>query len=94
MATDPTEQLVSSLSDDPEVRAAAKALALDAITSLRGVLRRGSPALQLQVASRMLPSIAKAIGEQKDGGDTALKDALEKLNRDVATALGVEDAEN
>ena len=89
MTTDPTAQLITSISDDPEVREAAKLLALDSIRALRAVLRRGSPALQLQVASRMLPAVAKALAEDRSDANEDLRQELNKLNSDVAEALGV-----
>lgn len=63
---DPLAELVNAVADDPEVKAAARALALDTISRAHTLLRRGQPAMQLQIIRSLLPTALASLKESPE----------------------------
>lgn len=81
--------LPAGLEQDPEIYDALKQLALDAIESARDNLRRSAPSIQLQVVRLVLPSVSRALANQRDDSDDDLKEAVDAMYADVRKAIGV-----
>lgn len=65
----------AGLDDDPEVRAAIRRLAIDAIEQARELLIDASPNIKMQMIRQLLPALAKSLSAGKDE-DEATKEAL------------------
>lgn len=74
------EGLMAHVADDPEVRAAVKALALESLAQARVLVRSGAPSVKSRVVASVLPALVKGLGERQDTTTTdELRDQLDQL---------------
>lgn len=69
--------IVSTVADDPEVKAAAKRLALSAMERAAFLIERGSPPIQAQMIRMLLPTAIASLKERPvDAQDEALRETM------------------
>lgn len=81
---DPLAELVNAVADDPAVKDAARALALDTIARAHHLLTRGQPAMQLQIIRALLPTALASLKESpEDAGAVELRREMGALLAEV-----------
>lgn len=72
--------LVHAVSDDPEVKAAAKNLVLDAINDARFLMQVGSPEIRSRLTAALLPTaLASMKGQGEDESTVELRAQMDAL---------------
>lgn len=81
MARNDLGSLLNEVVDDPEVTAAVKTLALDALAVASEMLSpNAAPHLRIQMVKSILPTLVRSLEKAPDGGD---KDELRKRMEDL-----------
>lgn len=84
---DPLAELVNAVTDDPEVKASAKALALSTIAHAQYLLDRGQPAMKLQIIRSLLPTALASLKESpEDASVGELRDEMAAVLAEVRGA--------
>lgn len=94
MPTDPLANMSASLvHDDPELRAAVKSLAMEAVTQARYIMERGTPNLKLAVIKVLMPAVARELAKKEDRDDlTQLRAEMSQMFAEMRGDDGVHEA--
>lgn len=78
------DPLLSTVADDPEVKAAAKQLALDAIAEASRLIKRGNPTVKASMVRAILPSAISSLKDRPvDETDNVLRKEMASVLSEV-----------
>lgn len=76
--------LISVVADDPEVKDAARSLALAAIAEARQMLHQSQPTLKLQLIRSLLPTALASLKDNPENEHTrSLRDEMDALFKEM-----------
>jgi hypothetical protein len=80
----PLGQLVSAVTDDPDVRAAVKQLALDVVGEAQRLMRVGSPQIRARIIASVMPAAVAGLKQApEDESKANLRAELEEMFREL-----------
>ena len=83
-AANPLADVIHAVSDDPEVKAAARQLALEAIGQAQYLLRNGNPTVKATMLRSILPTAFAGMKEQaEDPGASEARKVMDSILEDM-----------
>lgn len=91
MSIDLTSTLISTASDDQEVRAKVKELALKALDEVEDILDHGTPAVKTTVLRSFVPALVREMNKKKEDDEIQeLKAQMAELIKEMRSGQEVE----